>query len=79
MRLALSEEAGALHFRSQGYRWQWRGLRVPLPAWLSPGDAHVVHEDLGEGRFRFAMIIRHALLGTLFHQDGIFAPEEFPQ
>jgi len=72
MRLAVFEAGGALHFLSLRYflaigRWQlW------LPDLLSPGIAHVVHEDLGGGRFRFAMTFHHALFGTLFQQDGVF-------
>jgi hypothetical protein len=76
MKLALSEADGALHFRSLGYVWQIGAWRLPLPGFLSPGAAHVVHQDLGAGRFRFVMTIHHTLLGTLFHQDGVFQEEE---
>ncbi|HSW23042.1 MAG TPA: DUF4166 domain-containing protein [Burkholderiaceae bacterium] len=75
MRLAVFEAGGALHFLSLRYflalgRWQlW------LPALLSPGVAHVIHEDLGGGRFRFAMTFHHALFGRLFLQDGVFQRE----
>jgi hypothetical protein len=72
MRLAVFEAAGALNFRSLSYFWRGLGLTLTLPALLSPGIAHVVHQELGRGRFRFVMTIRHALFGTLFHQDGIF-------
>ncbi len=75
MRLALSEADGALQFHSCGYVWQAGPLRVALPDWLSPGAAHVLHQDLGAGRFRFVMTIRHPLFGTLFHQDGVFREE----
>jgi hypothetical protein len=76
MKLALSEADGALHFRSVGYIWRIGGWDIPLPDLLSPGDAQIVHRDLGHGRFRFTMTIRHMLFGMLFHQDGVFHEEE---
>lgn len=72
MRLAVSEEGGALHFRCGHYVLRFGRWTIAVPDWLAPGAAHVVHEDLGEGRFRFAMTIRHRLLGLLFYQDGMF-------
>lgn len=75
MKLVLSEEAGALNFHSRGYLWQLGPFQLSLPDWLSPGAAHVIHQDLGAGRFRFVMTIRHKLFGTLFHQDGVFREE----
>ena len=30
------------------------------------------YEDLGGGRFRFALSFRHPWLGETFHQDGVF-------
>ena len=82
MRLTLSVRDGALCFDSNGYYieccgFAWRGRRrcawrLPLPAWFLPGRTCVAHHDLGGGRFRFTMTIRHALLGDLFHHDGVF-------
>lgn len=72
MTLDVTEEAGALHFRSTGYFWRVLGLRLPIPPLLTPGRAHVLHEDLGAGRFRFALTFRHPLLGETFFQDGVF-------
>jgi hypothetical protein len=78
MSLDVYEEDGALHFRSRRYFWR-RGKRLWwLPPSLSPGVTHVAHEDLGDGRFRFLMTVRHPLFGTLFHQDGTFYREESP-
>ena len=73
MRLALEERCGALHFLSLGYFCKVGFWRIPLPNWLS---THVIHEDLGGGRFRFAMTVRNRLFGLLFHQDGIFHSKE---
>ena len=75
MQLAVFEANGALHFLSRRYFWRIGGFTLHLPHLLSPGTAHVIHADLGDGRFRFTMRIRHRLLGTVFYQDGIFARE----
>ena len=76
MSLDICEEDGALHFRSRRYFWRRGGRLLWLPRPLTPGATHVVHQDLGDGSFRFAMTVRHRLFGTLFHQDGIFRREE---
>ena len=75
MRLKVFELAGELHFLSQRYFWCVLGRRICLPHLLSPGTAHVIHRDLGDGRFRFIMTFRHRLFGSLFYQDGVFARE----
>ena len=82
MRLTLCVRGGALCFDSAGYYVECEGLllggrrfgagRVALPSWFLPGRTCVAHEDLGRGRFRFTMTIRHELLGELFHHDGVF-------
>jgi hypothetical protein len=82
MRLKLHVRDGALCFDSVGYyvdcpglRWRGRrccACRIPLPGWFLPGRTCVAHHDLGGGRFRFTMTIRHALLGELFRHDGVF-------
>lgn len=72
MRLRVFERDGALHFLSNGYLWRGFGLRIALPSWLTPGRTHVVHEDLGDGYFRFALWLTHPWLGELIHQDGRF-------
>jgi hypothetical protein len=82
MRLAITVSDAALHFMSTGYYlelpgFRWGGTRrcawrFDFPSWWLPGRTHVVHSDLGDGRFRFTMTIRHALLGDLFRHDGVF-------
>ena len=86
MRLTLGVRAGALCFDSAGYYVEcpgiaWRGRRyaawrLSLPRWFLPGRTCVAHHDLGDGRFRFTMTIRHWLLGELFRHDGVFRPLE---
>jgi hypothetical protein len=75
MWLRLSEHRGELHFRSTGYIWRRSRVTVALPSWLTPGELHVVHADLGAGRFRFRIAVRHRLFGETFFQDGIFADD----
>ena len=75
MSLDVFKRDRALHFVSRRYFWRVGPWRVPLPHLFSPGRAHVIHADLGGGRFRFTMTFRHAWLGTLFRQDGVFADE----
>lgn len=72
MILRLTAENTKLHFISTRYFWQVRGWRVPLPHWLSPGKTHVIHEDRGNGTFRFSITMLHRQLGETFYQDGIF-------
>lgn len=75
MRLAVFEANRALHFLSVRYFWRIGRHQIQLPHLLTPGTAHVIHEDLGRGRFRFTMTIHHRLFGTLFQQDGVFERE----
>lgn len=72
MRSEVTVEDGALHFRCRGYVWVAGPLVVPLPLLLTPGEAHVVHEDLGGGRFRFAMRFVHPWFGETIFQEGVF-------
>lgn len=72
MTLALSVEAGALHFRSTGYFFTAAGRRIPIPGLITPGRAHVTHEDQGGGWFRFTLGFVHPLLGETMFQTGLF-------
>jgi hypothetical protein len=72
MRLAVTVEDHALHFRSAAYFVELRGRRIPLPLWLTPGAAHVVHADAGGGTFRFTLSFHHPLAGETFFQTGLF-------
>jgi hypothetical protein len=85
MPLDTFEDGGVLHFVSRGYYFDLRigdfgaGLRLWLPALLSPGVTHVEHIDLGHGWFRFTMTVTHPLVGEVFFQTGRFcATEELP-
>jgi hypothetical protein len=64
---------GALHFVSNAYYFELGQLRITVPAWLPPGTTHVEHIDLGGGKFRFTMHVRHRWLGEVFYQTGCFS------
>jgi len=72
MRLRVYEERGALHFISTGYYFEALGIRQTLPEWFLPGVTHVIHEDLGAGRFRFTMSTDHRWFGQDYFQQGVF-------
>ena len=79
MPLRVREEAGVLVFESRGYYFDLGlGLRLPLPAFFSPGITRVEHIDLGHGWFRFTMIVRHPWFGELFFQTGRFCAADSP-
>jgi len=76
MRLRLFERDGAIHFASIGYCIELGRWRLPLPHLLTPGDAHVVHRDEGNGWFRFTLSFRHRLFGETYFQEGLFHQTE---
>ncbi|VAW44192.1 hypothetical protein MNBD_GAMMA02-1124 [hydrothermal vent metagenome] len=72
MFLDVFAENGELHFKSSRYFWKLLHWYLPLPHWLSPGETHVIHQDLGDGEFRFTITMDHPLLKRTFYQTGIF-------
>ena len=59
-----------------GRRKSGKRMRIPLPAWLSPGTTHVEHHDQANGWFRFTMTVTHPFFGELFYQTGLFHAAE---
>ncbi len=80
MPLDVREENGVLVFESRGYYFVLFGgpfeLRLPLPAFFSPGRTRVEHVDLGHGWFRFTLIVMHPFFGEMFFQTGRFCATE---
>jgi hypothetical protein len=81
MPLHVFEENGVLVFESRGYYFHFRfgelgEFRLPLPAFFSPGKTRVEHVDLGNGWFRFTMIVTHPWFGLMFFQSGRFCAME---
>jgi hypothetical protein len=72
MSLSVSEQAGALVFRSAGYFLALGRVRVPIPGFLAPGAMEIAHEDQGDGRFLFKLSLRHCVLGVLVSQTAWF-------
>ncbi len=72
MKLKVSVHDGDMHFESYRYFWKIFGYRLPLPHWLSPGKAHVIHHDMGQGRFMYTISMVHRQLGETFYQRGVF-------
>jgi hypothetical protein len=72
MTLEVTAEQGALHFRSTGYFLKVAGGRLPIPGLVTPGAAHVIHEDVDGAHFRFTLTFRHAIAGQTFFQIGVF-------
>ncbi len=82
MPLRVTEENGVLVFTSLGYYFSFSlgdlgfELRLPLPAFLSPGTTRVEHVDLRHGWFRFTMVVMHPWFGETFFQTGRFCATE---
>jgi hypothetical protein len=72
MELSVAAEEGSLVFRSTRYIWALGKFRVPLPHLLTPGETRVIHQDLGDGTFRFTISMDHLCLGRTFYQTGVF-------
>jgi len=72
MFLDVFAQDGELHFKSTRYFWKFFNWYMPLPHWLSPGQTHVIHQDLGAGEFRFTITMIHSFLKRTFYQTGVF-------
>jgi hypothetical protein len=62
----------ALVFRSQDYFVDWFGLRLWLPAWMSPGALSVTHAECADDRFSFTLDVVHPRFGLLIRQMALF-------
>lgn len=72
MALTVAVEDEALVFRSAFYFVTVLGFRLRLPPWAEPGRLTIVHRDLGDGAFAFALALDHPWLGRLISQDAVF-------
>lgn len=72
MSLAVTEEGGALVFRSVRYFLDVGRWRIVLPRLLAPGAMEIVHRDEGGGAFLFTLALRHPRLGDLVRQTARF-------
>lgn len=72
MTLRVTEENGALVFRSERYFFEIGHLRLTIPRFAEPGAMKIVHRDEGGGQFSFRLTLSHPLLGRLVHQLAYF-------
>ncbi|APX13019.1 hypothetical protein BWR18_16010 [Tateyamaria omphalii] len=72
MALRVVEENGALLFKSDHYFLSVLGKRIKMPKLIAPGQLTIGHHDLGAGRFRFSMQLRHVVFGNVLSQDAEF-------
>jgi Domain of unknown function (DUF4166) len=72
MTLAVSVEDRRLIFRSQAFFLEGLGLRVTVPAWLTPGAMEIVHTQETEDEFSFLLTIHHPVFGLLLRQLAWF-------
>ena len=71
--LRLVTEDGALLFVGDHYFLRLFGARLRWPGWLAPGKLVIRHQDIGGGRFVFALDLVHPRFGELVHQVALFA------
>lgn len=71
MELEIGVRSGALMFRSERYFFTLFGKRFVMPRWFS-SVMTVLHSECGDGRFQFALEVKHPHLGLLIHQVGVF-------
>lgn len=76
MALNVAEEDGALLFKSDHYFPSLFGKRLRIPHVIAPGDLVIGHHELGQGRFRFSMRLKHRFLGDVLSQDAEFEDAE---
>jgi hypothetical protein len=62
----------ALVFRSQNYFVDWLGVRIWLPAWLTPGSLSATHAECADDRFSFTLDVVHPRFGLLIRQMALF-------
>jgi Domain of unknown function (DUF4166) len=72
MTLTMEVKDDALVFRSRDYFVELFGLRIRLPAWLTPGALSVTHAECADGRFSFTLDVVHPRFGLMMRQMGLF-------
>jgi len=61
-----------LIFRSRQFFWRLGWISISFPLAVTPGQAEIRHEDLGNGLFRFTLTFDHPWFGRTVEQAGIF-------
>jgi hypothetical protein len=76
MALNVTVELQTLVFRSAGFHWRCSHVKLPLPAWLTPGSVEVRHREEREGLFSFVLTIAHPWFGRVFRQIAYYRDGE---
>lgn len=72
MYLQTSVQNEQLMFHSTGYFWQIAGYQFSLPAWLTPGETILTHQNVDARHFLVNIQITHCWFGLSFVQEGLF-------
>lgn len=72
MALKVDVQMQTLVFRSTGYHWRCSRMKLPWPAWLTPGCVEVRHREERDGLFSFVLTIVHPWCGQVFRQVAYF-------
>lgn len=72
MNMILDAKDQKLCFLGQGYFLEIFGFCIPIPFFLSPGKALIIHSDHGDNAFRVRIEMRHPWFGLMYMQDGVF-------
>lgn len=75
MALTVTAERNAIIFRSAGYAINIGSWRIPIPRLFTPGDITVTHREVDPATFLFTLHIEHRWLGTLVHQEALYAED----
>jgi Domain of unknown function (DUF4166) len=62
----------ALVFRSRDYFVEQFGVRIWLPAWMTPGSLSATHAECADDRFSFTLDVVHPRFGLLIRQMALF-------
>jgi hypothetical protein len=77
MKLAVSEQDGAIIFQDKGYVWKFLNIKIPIPINLLFGRAYIEERPIDETHFSMKMIIKHSLFGVMFRYSGQFTFDRF--
>ena len=72
LQMAVWLDGPRLRYRGVRYIVQLGRWRLPVPAWLAPGDVDIVEEALDPRRYAMDFRVRHRLFGQVFRYSGVF-------
>jgi hypothetical protein len=72
MNLKVSQQNGAIRFKSGHYFVKIFNLKIKIPSLLTPGVTKVTQTAIDQQRFEFKLEVNHPWFGQVFKQVGIF-------